>query len=78
MTEIPEDVMTSAFDDWLNEREGFALRAERVEFNLEWMQAAFQAGAEAQRERDAKTVEDWMQFHPNPRPADLAAAIRND
>lgn len=33
-----------AFNEWFNEQEGYALRAERFDGDVEWLKAAFEAG----------------------------------
>lgn len=35
----------TAFDAWFNEQEGYSLRSERFEGDVEWLKAAFEAGA---------------------------------
>ena len=55
----------SAFEAWYGEVEGFALRAERLTGPKDELQAAFEAGVEAERERCAKIAEtdaDWSAF----------------
>jgi len=35
----------TAFDAWFNEKEGYSLRSERFDGDVEWLKAAFEAGA---------------------------------
>ena len=61
----------SAFEAWYGEVEGFALRAERLTGPKDELQAAFEAGVEAERERCAKIAEtdaDWSAFQRRPKP----------
>lgn len=66
----------SAFDAWYNEIEGFALRAERLTGPKDELMAAFEAGAEAERERAAKVAEGFVCMECEIAD-DIAAAIRN-
>lgn len=46
----------SAFDAWYGEVEGYAVRAERLTAPKDELEAAFEAGVEAERERAANDV----------------------
>jgi hypothetical protein len=52
--DIAEDVkaVPADFDAWLNEREGFGIRAERLTGPKDELMAAFEAGVEAERGRE--------------------------
>ena len=77
----------NAFDAWYGEVEGFAIRAERLTGPKDELQAAFEAGAIAERERAAVIAEEH-QVATSGKPNDytngynaaaeiIAAAIRN-
>ena len=45
MNNLKAERTLTAFDAWFNEQEGYSLRSERFDGDVEWLRAAFEAGA---------------------------------
>lgn len=66
----------ASFDEWMNEMEGFGVRAERAAEDLGpnwklWLETAWRLGAESEREACARVTENIFEGFPS-----IASAIR--
>lgn len=57
-------IIYETFDQWFHEQEGYSLRSERAEGEIEWVKAAFEAGRAGALSQAVSAVEREDKYCP--------------